>query len=205
LLARLFLLALLGGCTAEPERRPQTIVFFGDSLTEGTGVQPAEAYPALIQEKIKQKQWPVTVINAGTSGNTSADGVARIGQVLDAHAQIDVFVLALGANDIMRRLSPAQLEENLGTILETVKKRYPEARLVLIGVEFGFVLGMFAPRDLDDLFERVAEKHGAKLIPSLLKGVLGRKEFNVTDGLHPNAAGHRVLAETVWPELEEIL
>lgn len=196
---------MLTACTSEKTPRAQTIVFFGDSLTEGVGVAPNEAYPALIQQKINAKKWPVTIVNAGVRGNTTSDGLARIDQVLAENPQIDVFVVALAANDIMRKLSMTEMETNLNTILDRVKAKHPQAKLMVMGVEFGLVLGMFAPRDIDEIFERVAEKHNAALVPSLLKGVLSKPDLNTPDGIHPNAAGQRVLAETVWEKIEGLL
>lgn len=195
----------VAGCSPSRPTEPRTVVFYGDSLTAGTGVSPAEAYPSIVQQIVNEKKWPVTVVNAGVSGDTSSDGLARLPSFLDSHPKVDVFVLALGANDVLRRQSFAELEDNLNKILDRVKERNPQAKLVVAGIDFGLVLGMFVPRHLDDLFERVADRHGAELVPSLLGGVVGNPERNTADGIHPNAEGHRRVARAVWGPVEKAL
>lgn len=204
-LALLLLIPILGcGEGYRKFAHPKTIVFFGDSLTYGKGVTPETAYPTLIQKKINELGWDYTVINAGVSGNTSADGVRRLPDFLKQH-DVDVFILALGANDMMRKQSSDLARKNLQDILNQVKAKNKEAKLVVAGVNFGFVLGMFVSRQFQDVFKSVAKKNNAVFIPNLLDGVVGKTQYNTSDGIHPNAEGHKIIAETVWDELKDVL
>jgi acyl-CoA thioesterase I len=185
------------------ERR--TIVFFGDSLTAGYGlVNPnADAYPALIQEKIDAAKLGYRVINAGLSGETTAGGVRRIDWILRQPA--DVFVLALGANDGLRGISPGVSRSNLQTILDRVRAKYPQAKLVVAGMQMPPAMGADYARAFGEMFPAVAEKNHAALVPFLLEGVGAVAEFNQRDGIHPNVEGHRLLADNVWKILRPLL
>lgn len=183
----------------------KTIVFFGDSLTAGYGLDDplAEAYPALIQEKIAVANLPYRVVNAGLSGETSAGGARRIDWIL--RQPIDVFVLALGANDGLRGLEPAVTRENLQTIIDRVRAKNPDTKIVVAGMMMPPSMGESYARDYAAVFPEIAQANHATFIPFLLEGVGGNDRLNQPDRIHPNPAGHAVLADTVWKALRPLL
>jgi acyl-CoA thioesterase-1 len=195
----LFFLCALGPASASPER----VLFFGDSLTAGYGLDPALAYPALIQGKIDAAGLEATVVVGAVSGDTSAGGLRRIDWML--RQPVDVFVLALGANDGLRGVDPSVTEENLQGILDRVVSKYPEVRLVIAGMRLPPSMGLSHVEEFEAVYPRLAAKNDAALIPDLLRGVGGVVEFNLPDRIHPNAKGQRVLADTVWSVLQPIL
>ena len=180
-----------------------TILFLGDSLTAGLGVQESEAYPALIQEKIRAAHLPDEVINAGLSGDTSAGGLSRLDWILQK--PIDVLVLALGANDGLRGLPVPQLQTNLQAIIDQVKARNPQVEIVIAGMEIPPNLGADYAAKFAAVFPALAEKNHAALVPFLLAGVGGHVDLNQADHMHPTPAGHKILAENVWKILEPLL
>lgn len=202
----LLALAWLAGCLgALRAADPHTIVFFGDSLTAGYGLaDPAtDAYPALIQEKINTAHLDYRVVNAGLSGETSAGGLRRIDWIL--RQPVDVFVLALGANDGLRGIDPAVTRSNLQHILERVRAKNPQAKLVVAGMQMPREMGGEFTRAFGEVFPEVAEKNDATLVPFLLEGVGGHADLNQADRIHPTAAGHAVIAKTVWTILRPLL
>lgn len=184
---------------------PRTIVFFGDSLTAGYGLpDPAtQAYPALIQEKITAAHLDWKVVNAGLSGETSAGGLRRVDWIL--RQPVDMFVLALGANDGLRGVSPAVTRTNLQQILDRVRAKNPKAKLVVVGMQMPREMGAEFAQSFQDVFPAVAEKNAATLVPFLLDGVGGRADLNQADRIHPTPEGHTVVAETVWKVLRPLL
>lgn len=187
---------------AEPAR---TIVFFGDSLTAGYGLDdPAsEGYPALIQKKIDAAKLPWRTVNAGLSGETTAGGLRRIDWVL--RQPIDIFVLALGGNDGLRGVDPASSRANLQQILERVRAKYPRTQLVIAGMKMPPTMGADFARAFDGMYPELAAKHGAALIPFLLEGVGGSAHLNQADRIHPTAAGQEIVADNVWKVLRPLL
>ncbi len=189
----------------------KNILFFGDSLTAGYGLPAADSFPARIQEKLTTAGLAFRVHNYGVSGETSAGGRQRLASVLARQAP-DIFVLALGANDGLRGIAVRETVANLRTILHEVRRQFPQAHLVLAGLDFPFDLsplglpglGRYA-QDFSALFRTLAEAEGVAFVPSLLAGVLGRPELNLPDRVHPNAAGQRLLAANVWAVLEPLL
>jgi acyl-CoA thioesterase-1 len=181
----------------------KNIVFFGNSLTAGYGVEESEAFPALIQEKIDSLKLPYKVINAGVSGETSAGGKSRIDWVL--RQPVDVFVLELGANDGLRGISLSETLKNLQAIIDEVKKKYPTAKVVLAGMEIPPNMGKKYTDDFRVLYRQLAERNQTLLIPFLLKGVGGEPELNQPDGIHPNIEGHKIVADNVWAVLKDTL
>ncbi len=183
----------------------RTIVFFGDSLTFGYGLDDpgAEAYPALIQKKIAEAHLNYRVVNAGLSGETTAGGLRRVDWVL--RQPIDVFVLALGGNDGLRGLAPAVTAENLKAIVGHVRAKYPAAKIVLAGMQMPPSMGPDYARDFGAIFPALAREEHLTLIPFLLEGVGGREDLNQADRIHPTAAGHEVVAENVWKVLRPLL
>ena len=189
----------------------KNIIFFGDSLTAGHGLPAADSFPARIQEKLDAAGLAYRAYNYGVSGETSAGGRQRLAGVLARHAPA-VFVLALGANDGLRGIPVRETVANLTYLLHEVRRQFPEAHLVLAGLEFPFDLGPLGlpglsryAQDFSGLFRTLAAAEGVAFIPSLLAGVLGRPELNLPDRVHPNAAGQRLLAANVWAVLEPLL
>lgn len=184
---------------------PRIIVFFGDSLTAGYGlVNPAaESYPALIQKKIEDERLAWRAVNAGLSGETTSGGLRRVDWIL--RQPVDVFVLALGANDGLRGISPAVSRSNLQLIIQRVRAKNPKAKIVVAGMQMPPAMGEDYTREFSAVFPAVAEKNEAMLIPFLLEGVGARLEFNQGDRIHPNAAGHEIMAEHVWKVIRPLL
>ncbi len=203
--ASLLPLAAATAATTPARQAPHTLVFFGDSLTAGYGLpDPArDAYPAQVQEKIDAAGLPWRVVNAGLSGETTAGGLRRIDWTL--RTPVDVFVLALGANDGLRGISPAVSRRNLEGILARVRARYPQARVIVAGMQMPPELGPDYTREFGAVFPAVAKAADATLLPFLLEGVGGVAELNLGDRIHPNRAGHAVIAETVWKVLRPLL
>jgi acyl-CoA thioesterase-1 len=181
----------------------RTILFFGDSLTDGYGLSRKEAYPALIAEKLRARGEKFEIINAGVSGDTTGGGLRRIGRQLDR--RIDVFVLELGINDAFRAVPVAQMRENLQGIIDRVKKANPRVALVVIGMQLPLYGADGYVQEFGEMYGAVAEKNNAALVPYLLAGVAGDPALNLPDRIHPNAAGQRILAETVWRVLGAVL
>ena len=181
-----------------------TILFYGDSLTAGYGLNDStiSAFPALIQNKIDDAELPYRVVNAGLSGETSAGGLRRINWVL--RQPVDVFVLELGANDGLRGLPLDVLRNNLQQTIDRVLAKNPETQIVVAGMRMPTSMGEYAA-NFDALFAPLAEANNAALIPFLLEDVGGVPEMNLPDGIHPNIAGHQRVAETVWAVLEPLL
>ncbi|MET1054921.1 MAG: arylesterase [Pedobacter sp.] len=181
----------------------KNILFFGTSLTAGLGVDPEEAFPALIQHRIDSLKLPYKIINAGLSGETSADGKSRIDWLL--RQPVAVFVLELGANDGLRGIPVKETEVNLQAIIDKVNKKYPDAKLVLAGMQMPPSMGEKYTVPFRELFPALAKKNQMAFIPFLLKGVGGVPKLIQQDGLHPTPQGHLILAQNVWEVLQPIL
>lgn len=182
----------------------KTIVFFGNSLTAGYGLDdPSQAFPGLIQEKLDSLNLPYKAVNAGVSGETSAGGNSRVDWIL--RQPVDVFVLELGANDGLRGIPAAETRRNLQSIMDKVKAKYPNAKLVLAGMQVPPNMGQRYAAEFRSIFPELARKNDAALIPFLLEGVGGEVKFNQQDGIHPTAEGHQILAENVWQVLKDVL
>ena len=220
LLLLTLILALFGACadpkndnanTDDVKRKSeaeQTIVkknmlIFGTSLTAGLGLELEEAYPALLQNKIDSLNLPYHVINAGLSGETTAGGKSRIDWLLKQ--KIDVFVLELGANDGLRGISVASATDNLQYIIDQVKKKNPKATLVMVGMQAPPNLGATYTTEFKNMFPKLATKNNMALVPFLLENVGGVPSLNQPDGIHPTAAGAKILADNVWAVLKEKL
>lgn len=191
------------GAAATQETGKKTILFFGNSLTAGYGLDPSEAFPALIQQKIDSLELPYTVVNAGVSGETSSGGSERIEWIL--RQPVDVFVLELGANDGLRGVPVAETKKNLQTIIDRVQTKNPGAVLVLAGMQVPPNMGPAYSKDFRDMFPQLAQENNMILVPFLLEGVGGERDLNQADGIHPTAEGHKVLALTIWQHLKPAL
>jgi acyl-CoA thioesterase I len=181
----------------------KVIVFFGDSLTAGYGLEPGQAFPALIQEKINSLGWNFRVVNAGVSGETTAGGLRRVNSVLQR--PVDVFVLELGANDGLRGFPVEEAKQNLQAIIDQVKNKYPQVRVVLAGMQVLSARGREYTARFRATFPQLAAANQAPLIPFLLEGVGGIPELNLPDGIHPTPAGQKIVAENVWKVLQPVL
>lgn len=189
--------------TPVPKDQAYTVLFFGNSLTAGYGLDASQAFPALIQGKITARGWPFKVVNAGLSGDTTAAGLRRIDWLLQR--PVTVLVLELGINDGLRGLPLDEVKKNLQTIIDRTRHKYPQAALVLAGMQLPPNFGPEYRRRFQRLFPELAAANGAALIPFLLEGVGGVPDLNLPDGIHPTAAGHQIIAENVWPVLEPVL
>jgi acyl-CoA thioesterase I len=194
---------------AEPTTDPDnvvTIVYLGDSLTAGYGLAggPEQAYPALIQARLDSLGIPARSVNAGVSGDTSAGGRSRLGWYLDRY-DVDVLVVALGANDGLRGLPVATMRENLTAIIEDARDRQPGIRIVLAGMMTPPSMGQAYFREFEQVFPELAREHDVALVPFLLDGVAAVPELNQPDGVHPTARGQERMAEIVWPVVHPIV
>ncbi|KQS36322.1 arylesterase [Pedobacter sp. Leaf194] len=187
----------------ETAKATKNILFFGTSLTAGLGLDPTEAYPALIQNKIDSLRLPYKVINAGLSGETSAGGKSRIDWLLKQ--RVDVFVLELGSNDGLRGVPTDETTKNLQAIIDKVKAKYPDAKLVMAGMQMPPSMGKKYTSDFKNIFPDLARKNNMSLIPFLLEKVGGIPKLNQPDGIHPTAEGDKILAKNVWAVLKPLL
>jgi acyl-CoA thioesterase-1 len=202
--AALLLAAPLIG-SAEGAARPRTVVFFGDSLTAGYGLDDPdeESYPAQVQKRIDTEHLPWHVVNAGLSGETSAGGLRRVDWVLNQKP--DVFVLELGANDGLRGTAVDVTRANLQGIIDHVRARYPDTRIVLAGMRMPPSMGQDYSESFHALFPALARKNGITLIPFLLDKVAAIPDLNQGDGIHPTSAGAKIVADGVWTVLRPVL
>jgi acyl-CoA thioesterase I len=181
----------------------KNIVFFGNSLTAGYGVNASEAFPALIQVKIDSLKLPYQVINAGLSGETSAGGNNRINWVL--RQPVYIFVLELGGNDGLRGIALSETSKNLQSIIDKVRLTYPSAKIILAGMQIPPNMGRTYTSEFRILFQKLASTNKIYLIPFLLEGVGGVPGLNQEDGIHPNIQGHKIVAENIWNVLKPLL
>lgn len=188
--------------TANTEK-VKTILFFGNSLTAGYGLDPSESFPSLIQAKIDSADLKYKVVNAGVSGETSAGGNSRIDWILKQPC--DVFVLELGANDGLRGIPVSETRKNLQSIIDKVKAKYPQAKLVLAGMMVPPNMGAKYANDFRDLFPQLAKANNMALVTFLLEGVGGIRDLNQQDGIHPTAEGQKIVANNVWQILQPLL
>ena len=180
----------------------KTILVLGDSLSDGFQLKRSEAYPALIANKLRAVGLNFQVTNASATGGTTEGGLERLPPHLER--KIDIFILELGINDAFRGLPVDQIQNNLQQIIDKVKARNPNVRVVIAGMQL--------PNRADDdyvsafgkMFGDLAAKNGAALVSYLLDGVAGDPSLSLPDGIHPNAAGQKILAENVWRVLEPI-
>jgi len=179
------------------------ILFFGNSLSAGYGLEAGESFPDRIQEMIDEAGLNYLVVNAGNSGETTAGGEARIDWVLNQ--PIDIFVLELGGNDILRGIDVNNSEKNLRSIIEKVRAKNPEIKIVLAGMQAPPNMGDEYTRAFAEIYPRLAKEYNLTLIPFLLDKVGGVPSMNQPDGIHPNVEGAKVVAQTVWESMNSIL
>ena len=189
--------------TSVTAQEKKNILIFGDSITAGYGIEPQQAFPALIQNRIDSLGLNYNVINAGLSGETSAGGLRRIDWVLQR--KVDVMILELGGNDALRGIDLSTTKDNLQKIIDKVRIKYPKVEIVVAGMQVPPNLGTDYTQQFAGIFPALAKENELLLIPFLLEKVGGSAELNQPDGIHPTAKGHALVAETVWEYLYPIV
>lgn len=184
-----------------PDQHTPVIVAFGDSLTSGPGVPATQTYPALLQQRISSGGYPYRVVNAGVTGDTTSEALPRFNDALIPDTRI--LILALGINDGLRGVPVATVERNLTTMIERAKSR--NIAVLLCGMEAPPLGGLNYSIEFHSLYSRLADRYNLPLVPFFLLRVVGDPDLNLDDRFHPNAAGHRVIAETLWPYLRPML
>jgi acyl-CoA thioesterase-1 len=200
----LFIISLFLTCSLQAQDSDtKTILFFGDSITAGLGVDKSQAFPALIQDRIDSLGLNYEVINGGLSGETSAGGLRRIDWTLQR--DIDIMVLELGGNDGLRGIDLNSTKENLQQIIDKVKATNPDAQIILAGMQVPPNLGQDYTRKFETIYPELAQENNLFLIPMIMDKIGGDEELMQSDGLHPTPEGHKVIADTVWEALNPIL
>lgn len=184
-------------------QQQKTILFFGDSITAGYGLDEEQAYPAIIQQRIDSLGLEHNVVNAGLSGETTAGGARRVDWILQQ--EIDLFVLGLGGNDGLRGIDPENTKENLQTIIDKVREKSQDIQIVLAGMEAPPNLGDEYTSRFRQVFTDLAEKNELILMPFLLEDVAAVRELNQPDGIHPTAEGQQLIADNMWEMIRPIL
>ncbi|MEL7268155.1 MAG: arylesterase [Bacteroidota bacterium] len=179
------------------------ILFFGDSLTAGYGLELEEAFPALVQKRLDSLDFKYTVINSGLSGETTSGGRNRLNWVLKQ--KVDVFVLELGANDGLRGIPLVETRKNLQAIINLVKEKNEDTQIILAGMQIPPNMGPEYTTEFRKIFPELATENEIALIPFLLEGVAGIPTLNLEDGIHPNTEGHQIVLENVWAVLETVV
>lgn len=200
----LFIISLFFTCSLQaqdPDTR--SILFFGDSITAGLGVDKSQAFPALIQDRIDSLGLNYEVINGGSSGETSAGGLRRIDWTLQR--DIDIMVLELGGNDGLRGIDLNSTKENLQQIIDKVKAKNPDVEIILAGMQVPPNLGQDYTKQFETIYPELAEENDLPLIPMIMDKIGGNQELMQSDGLHPTPEGHEVIADTVWEVLRSFL
>ncbi len=193
---------LMANAIVEAQEK-KTILIFGDSITAGYGIEPQQAFPSLIQERIDSLGLNYEVINGGLSGETSAGGARRIGWVMQRN--IDVMVLELGGNDGLRGIDLSSTKANLQQIIDKAKEKNPDMEIIIAGMQVPPNLGTDYTREFQNLYPDLAKKNDLTLIPLILDKVGGRKQYMQSDQIHPNIEGHKIIAKTVWEFLFPVL
>lgn len=213
----LFILVVFSSCSTKNEKTSESestsktetvqskklILFFGNSLTAGYGIEAEDAFPGLTAARIDSLGLNYRVINAGLSGETTASGLSRLDWFLEEEPAI--FILELGGNDGLRGITPSETKKNLKGIIQLVKSKYPETVIVLAGMQIPPNMGQEYTREFSELFPEVASEENVILIPFLLEGVAGNPDLNLPDGIHPTEEGHKIVFETIWDTLENLL
>ncbi len=189
----------------KPEHKERKVIlFFGNSLTAGYGLESDESFPARIQAKMDSAGYNYKAINAGVSGETTSTGKNRVGWVLDQQ-EVSIFVLELGANDGLRGIPVNQTKNNLLAIIDSVNRKQPQTKIVLAGMMVPPNMGATYSNDFKNIFPEIAKEKNVELIPFLLEGVAAIDSLNLPDGIHPNASGQKLVARNVWEILEPML
>ncbi len=190
-------------CNTAVGQNQKTVLFFGDSITAGYGLDEEQAYPALIQQKVDSLGMDHSMVNAGLSGETTAGGARRVDWILQQ--EIDVFVLGLGGNDGLRGIDPENTRENLQTIINKVREKDADIQIVLAGMEAPPNLGEQYTSRFRQVFADLAEENDLIFIPFLLEDVAAVRELNQPDGIHPTAEGQQIIADNLWKVIKPLL
>ncbi len=185
------------------ESHKKVILFFGNSLTAGYGLDTEESFPALVQDRLDSLGLGYTAVNSGLSGETTTGGLNRLQWVLNQ--KVDIFVLELGANDGLRGIPLTETRANLQGIIDAVKEKNPKTQIVLAGMQIPPNMGQDYTKEFRTIFPELAEENEVDLIPFLLDGVAGIPELNLPDGIHPTAEGQKIVTENVWAVLSPLL
>jgi acyl-CoA thioesterase-1 len=213
----LFVLAAwLTSCSASTEKKQaeegtqvvdstanKTILFFGNSLTAGYGIDPEESFAGRIQTRLDSLKKEFRVINGGLSGETTAGGLSRLDWFLEEEPYL--FVLELGGNDGLRGIALTETKKNLLAIVDKVQTKYPNTKIILAGMQIPPNMGQEYTEEFKAIYTAVAKEKNIELIPFLLEGVAGNPDLNLPDGIHPTAEGHRLVMETLWPYISKAL
>ena len=191
-----------GSSKVESEGK-RTLLIVGDSLAAGYGVEETQGFVGLLERKVAEAKLGYAVVNAGVSGDTTAGGRRRLGWLL--RRPVDVMLIELGGNDGLRGLPPEATRSNLVSMVDEVRRKNPQVRIVLAGMRMPPNLGEDYGRRFADVYPSVAKEKGLVLIPHLLEGVGGRPEMNLPDMIHPTPEGHAVVASNVWLVLKPVL
>jgi acyl-CoA thioesterase I len=175
----------------------KTILFFGNSLSAGYGIEPELAFPGRTQSRLDSLKKDFKVINGGLSGETTAGGLSRLDWFLEEEPYL--FVLELGGNDGLRGIALSETKKNLLAIIDKVQSKYPNTKIILAGMQIPPNMGQEYTDEFKAIYPAVAKEKNITLIPFLLEGVAGNPELNLPDGIHPTEEGHRLVFETIWP------
>ena len=186
-----------------PATTLKTILFFGNSLTAGYGIEQEDAFSGLTQARIDSLGLNYRVINGGLSGETTAGGLSRLDWFLEDEPTI--FVLELGGNDGLRGILPSESKKNLLAIIDKVRAKYPDTKIILAGMQIPPNMGQEYTDEFKGIYPEVATEKNVTLIPFLLEGVAGNPDLNLPDGIHPTEAGHKIVLETIWPYIKELM
>jgi acyl-CoA thioesterase-1 len=186
-----------------PTAAPIRIVFFGNSLTAAYGLEPEQGFVALLRQKAAKAGFAVETLNAGISGETTAGGLLRIDYILEE--PLDVLVLELGINDAFYGEEASRIQQNLQEMIDRTRAAHPQARILLLGIRPPEDAPFAQPRAVYELYGELARVNDAALVPDLIEKVRKRPRKYLFDDIHPNAEGHRQLAETIWPVLKQVL
>jgi acyl-CoA thioesterase I len=187
---------------ARETSRVKTVLVLGDSLSEGFRLSPRDAWPMLLSRRLRQIDPNFGIVNASASGGTTEGGLLRLPAHLNR--KIDIFVVELGINDAFHSIPVERVRDNLQTIIDKVRARNPDVLIVIVGIQFPIVTNDDYVTAFGKMFDELAQKNHATLVPYLLEGVAGDPTLNLEDRIHPNAAGHKILADTVWRALEPL-
>tara|TARA_R110000868_G_scaffold121812_1_gene323006 strand:- start:95970 stop:96650 length:681 start_codon:yes stop_codon:yes gene_type:complete len=188
----------------KPEKqKKKNILFYGNSLTAGYGLDEDESFPSLIQNKIDSLNLNYRVINGGLSGETTASGLSRLDWFLED--QPEVFILELGGNDGLRGIPLAETRKNLNAIISSVSNRFPDTKILLAGMQIPPNMGQEYSEEFREMYAEIARKQEVEMIPFLLEGVAGNPDLNLPDGIHPTSEGQEIVAQTVWKHLRPLL
>ncbi|OOG75238.1 arylesterase [Algoriphagus sp. A40] len=192
-----------GSDTVQVASNEKTILFFGNSLTAGYGIDQDDAFAGLTQDRIDSLGMDFRVINGGLSGETTAGGLSRLDWFLEDEPYI--FILELGGNDGLRGIQLSETKSNLLAIIDKVRSKYPDTKIILAGMQIPPNMGLEYTDEFKAIYPDVAAEKNVTLIPFLLEGVAGNPELNLPDGIHPTEEGHKIVMETVWPFIKKLI